>query len=70
MNKLETTIFDIHELSANQAIDISNWINSIPGVNDVSVDLSGSKVTVVYDPATTDRGTIKSSATSVGYLLQ
>ena len=31
---------------------------------------AGSKVTVMYDPATTDRGTIKSSVSSAGYLLQ
>ena len=67
---METTTFNINELSANQAVDISNWINSIPGVNDVSVDLSGSQVTVVYDHATTDRGTIKNSVSSAGYLLQ
>jgi len=67
---LETTIFDVDSLSTSQAVSVSNWLYSMPGVNDVAIDVTGSKITVVYDPATTDRGSLKSSITSAGVLLQ
>lgn len=66
---METTIFNVNALSANQALEVSNWLSSMPGVNDVAVDTAGSKITIIYDPATTDRGSLKSSIASVGVLL-
>jgi copper chaperone CopZ len=66
---LETTIFSVATLSTNQALEVSNWLNSMPGVNDVAVDVSGSKITVIYDPAATDRVSLKNSISSVGILL-
>ena len=67
---METTIFNVNTLSANQALELKNWLASMPGVDDVSVDVSGSKVTVIYDPASTDRGSLRTSMASVGVLLQ
>ena len=67
---METTIFNVNTLSANQALELKNWLNSMPGVDDVAIDVSGSSVTVVYDPATTDRGSLRTSMASVGVLLQ
>ena len=67
---METTIFNVNTLSANQALELKNWLSSMPGVDDVAVDVSGSKVTVIYDPASTDRGSLRTSMASVGVLLQ
>ena len=67
---METTIFNVNTLSANQALELKNWLNSMPGVDDVAVDVSGSKVTVIYDPASTDRGSLRTSMASAGVLLQ
>lgn len=67
---METTIFNVNTLSANQALELKNWLASMPGVDDVAIDVSGSKVTVIYDPATTDRGSLRTSMASVGVLLQ
>lgn len=67
---METTIFNVNTLSANQALELKNWLSSMPGVDDVAVDLNGSKVTVIYDPASTDRGSLRTSMASVGVLLQ
>lgn len=67
---METTIFNVNTLSANQALELKNWLASMPGVDDVAVDISGSKVTVIYDPASTDRGSLRTSMASVGVLLQ
>ena len=39
-------------------------------LDDVAIDVGGSKVTVIYDPATTDRGSLRTSMASVGVLLQ
>ena len=67
---METTIFNVNTLSANQALELKNWLASMPGVDDVAVDVSGSKVTIIYDPASTDRGSLRTSMASVGVLLQ
>ena len=67
---METTIFNVNTLSANQALELKNWLASMPGVDDVAIDVGGSKVTVIYDPATTDRGSLRTSMASVGALLQ
>lgn len=67
---METTIFNVNTLSANQAIELRNWLGSMPGVDDVAIDVGGSKVTIIYDPATTDRGSLRTSMASVGVLLQ
>ena len=67
---METTIFNVNTLSANQAFELKNWLSSMPGVDDVAIDVSGSKVTVIYDPASTDRGSLRTSMASVGVLLQ
>jgi len=67
---LETTIFDVNTLSTSQAVSVSNWLYSMPGVSDVAIDVTGSQITVVYDPATTDRGSLKESINSAGVLLQ
>ena len=67
---METTIFNVNTLSANQALELKNWLTSMPGVDDVAVDVSGSKVTIIYDPASTDRGSLRTSMASVGVLLQ
>lgn len=67
---METTTFNVNTLSANQALELKNWLSSMPGVDDVAVDLNGSKVTVIYDPASTDRGSLRTSMASVGVLLQ
>ena len=67
---METTIFNVNTLSANQALELKNWLSSMPGVNDVAIDVSGSKVTVIYDPASTDRGSLRTSMATVGVLLQ
>lgn len=67
---METTIFNVNTLSANQALELKNWLSSMPGVDDVAIDVGGSKVTVIYDPATTDRGSLRTSMASVGVLLQ
>jgi copper chaperone CopZ len=67
---METTIFNVNTLSANQALELKNWLASMPGVDDVAIDVGGSKVTVIYDPATTDRGSLRTSMASVGVLLQ
>ena len=66
---METTIFNVNTLSANQALELKNWLASMPGVDDVAIDVGGSKVTVIYDPATTDRGSLRTSMASVGVLL-
>ena len=63
-------IFNVNTLSANQALELKNWLASMPGVDDVAIDVGGSKVTVIYDPATTDRGSLRTSMASVGVLLQ
>ena len=67
---METTIFNVNTLSANQALELKNWLASMPGVDDVAIDVGGSKGTVIYDPATTDRGSLRTSMASVGVLLQ
>lgn len=67
---METTIFNVNTLSANQALELKNWLASMPGVDDVAIDVGGSKVTIIYDPATTDRGSLRTSMASVGVLLQ
>lgn len=67
---METTTFNVNTLSANQALELRNWLTSMPGVDDVAVDLGGSKITVVYDPAATDRGSLRSSMAAVGVLMQ
>ena len=67
---METTIFNVNTLSTNQALELKNWLSSMPGVDDVAIDVSGSKVTVIYDPASTDRGSLRTSMASVGVLLQ
>lgn len=67
---METTIFNVNTLSANQATELRNWLGSMPGVDDVAIDVGGSKVTIIYDPATTDRGSLRTSMASVGVLLQ
>lgn len=67
---METTTFVTNTLSANQALELKNWLSSMPGVDDVAVDTSGAKITVVYDPATTDKGSIRSSMAAIGVLLQ
>ncbi len=67
---METTVFNVNTLSANQALELKNWLASMPGVDDVAIDVGGSKVTVIYDPATTDRGSLRTSMASVGVLLQ
>lgn len=67
---METTVFNVNTLSANQALELKNWLTSMPGVDDVAVDVSGSKVTVIYDPASTDRGSLRTTMASVGVLLQ
>ena len=67
---METIIFNVNTLSANQALELKNWLASMPGVDDVAIDVGGSKVTVIYDPATTDRGSLRTSMASVGVLLQ
>ena len=66
---METTIFNVNTLSANQALELKNWLASMPGVDDVAIDVGGSKVTVIYDPATTDRGSLRTSMASVGGLM-
>ena len=66
---METTIFDVDVLSLAQAVSLSNFLHSKPGVDDVAIDTEGSKITVTYDPATTDRTTIKNSIISAGVLL-
>ena len=66
---METTIFNADSISANQALELSHWLNSVPGVNDVSVDVTGSQITVSYDPATTDRISLKNSISSTGIVL-
>ncbi len=67
---METTTFNVNTLSANQALELKNWLTSMPGVDDVAVDTSGAKITIVYDPATTDRGSLRTSMAAVGVLLQ
>lgn len=67
---METTTFVTNTLSVNQAVELKNWLSSMPGVDDVTVDTSGAKITVVYDPATTDKGSIRSSMATIGVLLQ
>jgi len=66
---METTVFNVNTLSANQALEVKNWLNSMPGVDDVAVDVSGATITIVYDPATTDRGSLRSSMAAVGVRL-
>jgi len=67
---METTTFNVNTLSATQALELKNWLTSMPGVDDVAVDTSGAKITIVYDPATTDRGSLRTSMAAVGVLLQ
>ena len=67
---METTIFNVNTLSANQALELKNWLASMPGVDDVAVDVSGSMVTIIFVPASTDRGSLRTSMASVGVLLQ
>ena len=67
---METTSFNINTLSANQALELKNWLTSMPGVDDVAVDINGSKITIVYDPAATDKGSLTSSMAAIGVLLQ
>jgi len=67
---METATFVTNTLSANQALELKNWLSSMPGVDDVAVDNSGAKITVVYDPATTDKGSLRSSMAAIGVLLQ
>ena len=67
---METTTFVTNMLSANQALELKNWLSSMPGVDDVSVDTSGIKITVVYDPAATDKSSLRSSMAAIGVLLQ
>ena len=67
---METTTFNVNTISANQALELKNWLTSMPGVDDVAVDTSGAKITIVYDPATTDRGSLRTSMAAVGVLLQ
>ena len=67
---METTSFNVNTLSANQALELKNWLTSMPGVDDVAVDVNGSKITVVYDPATTDKGYLTNSMAAIGVLLQ
>ena len=66
---METTIFNVNTLSANQALELKNWLASMPGVDDVAIDVGGSKVTVIYDYATTDRGSLRTSMAYVGVVL-
>ena len=67
---METTSFNVNTLSANQALELKNWLTSMPGVDDVAVDVNGSKITVVYGPATTDKCSLTNSMAAIGVLLQ
>ena len=67
---METTIFNVDMLSTAQAVSLSNYLYSMPGINDVEIDANGSKITVTYDPATTDRSAIKNSIGATGILFQ
>ena len=67
---METTSFNVNTLSANQALELKNWLTSMPGVDDVAVDINGSKITIIYDPATTDKGSLTNSMAAIGVLLQ
>jgi len=66
---METTTFNVDLISTSQAVEISNWLGSVPGVDDVAIDVTGSRITVYYDPATTDRGELKDSIASTGVKL-
>ena len=67
---METTTFNVNTLSANQALELKNWLTSMPGVDDVAVDVGGAKITIIYDPATTDKGSLRTSMAAIGVLLQ
>lgn len=63
---METTVFNVNGLTATDASKIKGSVNSIPGVSNVAIDVNTSKITITYDPATTDRASIKSSISSSG----
>lgn len=68
---MQTTVFNVSGINnTNSATTIKNAVTSIPGVSNVSVDVNTSKVTITYDPVSTDVTTIKSAITNTGFFVQ
>lgn len=68
---METTYFNVSGLTDNKAASkLKNVVSSLSGVSNVDVNLYDSKVTVTYDPITTDVSTIKNTIYSSGYKVQ
>ncbi|MGE5328170.1 MAG: heavy-metal-associated domain-containing protein [Deltaproteobacteria bacterium] len=68
---METTYFNVNGLIDNKAANkLKNVVSSLSGVSDVNVNLFDSKVTVTYDPITTDISTIKNTIYSSGFKVQ
>lgn len=68
---METTIFNVSGLQNSQmANKLKNAVTSINGVSNCTVDMTASKVTVTYDPATTDLSYIKSTISGSGFSVK
>lgn len=68
---METTYFNVSGLTDNKAASkLRNVVSSLSGVSTVNVDLFDSKVTITYDPITTDISTIKNTIYSSGFKVQ
>ncbi|MGE5474018.1 MAG: heavy-metal-associated domain-containing protein [Ignavibacteriales bacterium] len=68
---METTYFNVTGLTDSKAASkLKNVVSSLSGVSNVDVNLYDSKVTITYDPITTDIPTIKNTIHSSGYKVQ
>lgn len=68
---METTYFNVNGLVDNKAASkLKNAVSSLSGVANVDVDLFDSKVTITYDPVSTDIPTIKKTIHGSGFKVQ
>lgn len=68
---METTVFNVSGLqSTNMASKLKNAVISMNGVSNCTVDVNASKVTVTYDPATTDPSSIKNTISGSGFSVK
>lgn len=65
---MEKTVIKVEGMSCEHCVKaITNSIGSLPGVDEVSVDLAAGTVTAVYDCARTPLDRIKAEIEDLGY---
>lgn len=65
---MEQTVLKVEGMSCNHCVKaIEKAIGTLPGIENVSVDLKSKTVTVNYDPAQSPLDTIKAQIDDQGY---